>query len=348
MAKSFIIALEGPALTCYTKLLPLSIDSWKTLRDKFLLNFQGYRPDKDALAELSLCRQQEKETLREYNKKFLLLKSQLPSVDDHIAIHYAISGPRAGVLYSQCIRDPPKTCKSYINYSKSMPGLRSSTREKSSHNENPRTLHSPAGHGSVLHNRTQADQIVTSPKCTPSLINSRLEIPLVAMSTLRNRAKATIEAEVEAESHDSEGSTAFSMVKTQHIPLGIALKPRPPRIEWPEINRLTIKELAPIPTIPKQYHQHQFHNEHYHPHQQNHNMYQQHQEIQPLPPPPPHHQNPPPPASKQEDFADQPCQGVIHMITRGSSSKFDTKRQKKDHYRRVNHVALTGLVIQTK
>jgi hypothetical protein len=40
-------------------------------------------------------------------KKFLLLKSQLPSVDDQIAIHYAISGLRAGVLYSHYIRDPP-------------------------------------------------------------------------------------------------------------------------------------------------------------------------------------------------------------------------------------------------
>jgi hypothetical protein len=60
------------------------------------------------LAELSLCKQQEKETLREYYRKFLTLKSQLPSVDDQIAIHYAISGLRAGVLYSHCIRDPPK------------------------------------------------------------------------------------------------------------------------------------------------------------------------------------------------------------------------------------------------
>jgi hypothetical protein len=54
MAKSFIIALEGPALTWYTRLPPLSIDSWRSLRDKFLLNFQGYRPDTDALAKLSL------------------------------------------------------------------------------------------------------------------------------------------------------------------------------------------------------------------------------------------------------------------------------------------------------
>jgi hypothetical protein len=73
-----------------------------------LLNFQGYRPDTDALAELSLCKQMEKETLREYYRKFLTLKSQLPSVDDQIAIHYAIGGLRAGVLYSHCIRDPPK------------------------------------------------------------------------------------------------------------------------------------------------------------------------------------------------------------------------------------------------
>jgi hypothetical protein len=108
MAKAFIIAIEGAALTWYTRLPPLSIDSWKGLRDKFLLNFQGYRPDTDALTKLSLCKQQEKETLWEYYRKFLTLKSQLPSVDDHIAIHYAISGLRAGVLYSHCIRDPPK------------------------------------------------------------------------------------------------------------------------------------------------------------------------------------------------------------------------------------------------
>jgi hypothetical protein len=108
MAKSFIIALEGPALTWYTMLPPLSIDSWRSLRDKFLVNFQGYRPDTDALPELSLYKQLEKETLREYYRKFLTLKSQLPLVDDQIAIHYTISGLRAGVLYSHCIRDPPK------------------------------------------------------------------------------------------------------------------------------------------------------------------------------------------------------------------------------------------------
>jgi hypothetical protein len=53
-------------------------------------------------------------------------------------------------------------------------------------------------------------------------------------------------------------------------------------------------------------------------------------------------------APKQEDFADQPYRGVIHMITRGSSVDFDMKRQKRDHYRSVNHIAITGPVVQTK
>jgi hypothetical protein len=87
-----------------------------------------------------------------------------------------------------------------------------------------------------------------------------------------------------------------------------------------------------------------------------HHAYQHHQEVQivPPPPPPPHHQQQNihhpnhPQAPKQEDFVDQPYRGVIHMITAGSSVDFDTKRQKRDHYRSVNHVVVTGPVMQTK
>jgi hypothetical protein len=37
-----------------------------------------------------------------------MLKSKLPSIHDYIAIHYAISGLHACVLYNHCIRDPSK------------------------------------------------------------------------------------------------------------------------------------------------------------------------------------------------------------------------------------------------
>jgi hypothetical protein len=75
MAKSLIIALEGPTLTWYNRLPSLLIDLWATPQEKFLLNFQGYRPQTDALVELSLWRQLERESLLDYYNKFLSLKS---------------------------------------------------------------------------------------------------------------------------------------------------------------------------------------------------------------------------------------------------------------------------------
>jgi hypothetical protein len=39
MAKFFMITLEGPTLTWYSRLPVLTIDSWATLWEKFLLHF---------------------------------------------------------------------------------------------------------------------------------------------------------------------------------------------------------------------------------------------------------------------------------------------------------------------
>jgi hypothetical protein len=73
------------------------------------LILQGYIPKTYALAKLSLFRQQEKESMHDYYKKFISLKSQLPSINDQIVIHYAISRLRAARLYNHCTRDPPST-----------------------------------------------------------------------------------------------------------------------------------------------------------------------------------------------------------------------------------------------
>jgi hypothetical protein len=98
---------------------------------------------------------------------------------------------------------------------------------KSSHSKCPRTLRSLARHGSGLRNRTQDKKTVTSPKCTTSPIRSRLETPLIVTNTLCSRATVeTPEAEAEVEAYSSEGSIAFSMAKTRHIPPGTALKPK--------------------------------------------------------------------------------------------------------------------------
>jgi hypothetical protein len=166
MAKSFIIALEGPTLTWYTRLPPLSIDSWKGLRDKFLLNFQGYRPDTNALAELSLCKQHEKETLREYYRKFLTLKSQLPSVDDHSRsiTPSAVFGLASCTVIASGTH--PKIYRSYINYLRSMPGPKSCINARLNLRGSLRTLRSPAEPGPGHHSQTPDRTAVVTNRCT--------------------------------------------------------------------------------------------------------------------------------------------------------------------------------------
>jgi hypothetical protein len=43
-----------------------------------------------------------------------------------------------------------------------------------------------------------------------------------------------------------------------------------------------------------------------------------------------------------------PTHGTILTITRGSNTDFDTKRQHRNYYRKVNHAAVKGPVTQTK
>jgi hypothetical protein len=222
----------------------LSIDSWRSLRDKFLLNFQGYRPDTDALAELSLCKQLEKETLREYYRKFLTLKSQLPSVDDQIAIHYAISGLRVGVLYSHCIRDPPRTSRSCTSYLKNTPNPKSSTSAKSSLRGNPKTLHSPAARGRGLRSQTPAGTAVISSRCTTSPTSTPLVRPLAA----RNIPPRAAETELAVGAGDVRSRradfTACFTAKTAPTKPETALGRRPPETGWHGCNQPTTLELS--------------------------------------------------------------------------------------------------------
>jgi hypothetical protein len=57
--------------------------------------------------------------------------------------------------------------------------------------------------------------------------------------------------------------------------------------------------------------------------------------------------NPPPPPSPQIQEPQQqndtfPAYGTILTITKGSNTDFDTKWQRRDSYREVNHVAAEG------
>jgi hypothetical protein len=64
--------------------------------------------------------------------------------------------------------------------------------------------------------------------------------------------------------------------------------------------------------------------------------------VNPPPPPPPQIQEP---LQQPDTF---PAHGTILTITRDSNTDFNTKRQHRDYYQQVNHVAVEGPVTQTK
>jgi hypothetical protein len=65
-------------------------------------------------------------------------------------------------------------------------------------------------------------------------------------------------------------------------------------------------------------------------------------EANPLPPPPPQIQEPP----QQPDTF--PTHDTILIITGGSNTDFNTKRQHRDYYQHVNHVVVECPITQTK
>jgi hypothetical protein len=60
------------------------------LKDKFLLNFQGFQAELDTEEDFLSCAQQEKETLANFYRRFLQLKAQALKVSDDQVIAHAI------------------------------------------------------------------------------------------------------------------------------------------------------------------------------------------------------------------------------------------------------------------
>jgi hypothetical protein len=63
VTKSLIISLEDAAANWYSRLPPGCIYSGSQLKEKFLLNFQGFQAELDLEEDFLSCIQREKETL---------------------------------------------------------------------------------------------------------------------------------------------------------------------------------------------------------------------------------------------------------------------------------------------
>jgi hypothetical protein len=66
LAKSLLVSLEDAVANWYSTVPPGCIYSWPQLKEKFLLNFQGFQAELDSEEDFLLRTQREKETLPQF------------------------------------------------------------------------------------------------------------------------------------------------------------------------------------------------------------------------------------------------------------------------------------------
>jgi hypothetical protein len=71
LAKSFIIACEGPVLNWYSLLPPHSVYSWVDLKTKFMQAFQMFHDTTAVASDLYNCKQKDREPLRNFVRRFM-------------------------------------------------------------------------------------------------------------------------------------------------------------------------------------------------------------------------------------------------------------------------------------
>jgi hypothetical protein len=109
LIKSLIISLEDAVANWYSRLPPRCIYSLQHLKDKILLNFQGFKAELDTEEDFLSCVQKERESLSDFYWRFLQLKAQALEVFNEQVIAQAIKALRAGPLHNHLIREQPKT-----------------------------------------------------------------------------------------------------------------------------------------------------------------------------------------------------------------------------------------------
>jgi hypothetical protein len=109
LAKSFIIACEGPDLNWYSLLQPHSVCSWVDLKTKFIQAFQIFHETTAQSSDLYNCKQKDREPLRNFVRRFMQQRSMIPEADDKTTIQALIKGLTPGPTASHLTRKKPKS-----------------------------------------------------------------------------------------------------------------------------------------------------------------------------------------------------------------------------------------------
>jgi hypothetical protein len=119
LLQSLIISLKDAAANWYSRLSPRYIYSWQQLKEKFLLNFQGFQVELSIEEDFLSCAQFEKETLPNFYQRFLQLIAQALEVSNDQVIAQAIKDLCTEPLHSHLVREQPKTVTElYLNFTK--------------------------------------------------------------------------------------------------------------------------------------------------------------------------------------------------------------------------------------
>jgi hypothetical protein len=86
LAKSFIIACEGPVLNWYSLLQPHSVYSWGDLKTKFIQAFQIFHETTAQSSDLYNCKQKDRDSLGNFVRRFMQQRSQIPKADNKTTI----------------------------------------------------------------------------------------------------------------------------------------------------------------------------------------------------------------------------------------------------------------------
>jgi hypothetical protein len=109
LAKSFIIACEGPVLNWYSLLPPHSVYNWVDLKTKFMQAFQMFHDTTAEASDLYNCKKKDREPLRNFVRRFMQQRSQIPDADGKTTIKALIKGLTPGPTASHLTRKKPET-----------------------------------------------------------------------------------------------------------------------------------------------------------------------------------------------------------------------------------------------
>jgi hypothetical protein len=117
LAKSFIIACEGPVLNWYSLLPPHSVYSWVDLKTKFMQAFQMFHDTTAEASDLYNCKQKDREPMRNFVRRFMQQRSQIPEADEKTTINVLIKGLTPGQqLHISQERNPCRLRNFFANW----------------------------------------------------------------------------------------------------------------------------------------------------------------------------------------------------------------------------------------